>query len=129
MLRFSDNLRRLRNYLQKTNVQYVETGKLKVRDSDVCKMCGTQDYRFQEKGVDVGLAVDMVKDALLGEVDEIALISSDTDLIPAITVAKGAGRQISYIGFEDRLTKALLDQADRTKVLRDAEVVAAYLNK
>ena len=125
-IKFSDNLRRLRNYLNKTSVQYIEYGNLKVRDSDTCKICGAHDLWFQEKGVDVGLAVDMVRDALLGNADEIILLSSDTDLVPAVLVAKEAGKQVTYVGFEDRLTKALFDKADRTQVLRDGEVVTAY---
>jgi len=128
-MKFSDNLRKLRNYLNKTGVKYVESGKLKVRDSDVCKKCGAKDYRFQEKGVDVGLAVDMVRDSLLGDVDHIALLSSDTDIIPAIMIAKGAGKQITYVGFDNKLTKAIVAEADRTQVLRDKEVIAAYNSK
>jgi len=71
----------------------------------------------------------MVKDALLNNVEDIVLISSDTDLIPAILIAKEAGKQVTYVGFEDRLTKALFDKSDRTKVLRDNEVIAAYNNR
>ncbi len=39
-IRFSDNLRRIRNYLRSSNIEYVEAGQLKVRDSDRCKKCG-----------------------------------------------------------------------------------------
>jgi len=128
-IKFSDNLRRIRNYLNKINVKYIEYGNLKVRDSDRCKNCNTQDSRFQEKGVDVGIAVDMVRDALLDNVDDLVLLSSDTDLIPAILVAKEANKQITYVGFEDKLTKALIARSDRTQVLRDTEVIAAYKNR
>ena len=79
-----------------------------------------------EECVDVGIAVDMVRDALLGNADDIVLLSSDTDLIPAILVAREAGKEVTYVGFEDRLTKALFDKSNRTKVLRDSEVIVAY---
>jgi len=123
---FSDNARRIRNCMQQTGVQFIDVGKLKIRDGDICKKCGNQDYHFQEKGVDVGLAVDLVKDALTNPVDEIILLSSDTDLIPAILVAKGAGKKITYVGFEDRLTKALASEADSVQVLRKKEVIEAW---
>ena len=128
-IRFSDNLRRVRNSLNSQNIEYVEAGKLKVRDSDICKICGNKDYRFQEKGVDVGLAVDIVRDTLKDEVDKIILASSDTDLIPAILLAKSEGKDVVYIGFDDRLTQALLVKSSSTQVIRDAEVIEAYKRK
>jgi hypothetical protein len=124
--KFSDNLRRLRNCLKNTGVEYIEAGKLKVRDSDICKQCGAKDLRFQEKGVDVGLAVDIVRDSLLNQVDNIVLLSSDTDLIPAILIAKEAGKTITYVGFADKLTKGIVTEVNKTQVLRDNEVVEAY---
>ncbi len=124
---FADNLRRTRNFLAKTGVKYIEAGKLRVRDSDVCKKCKSQDYRFQEKGVDVGLAVDMVRDALTDNVDQIVLVSSDTDLIPAVLAAKDAGKHITYIGFDNKLTGALVAKADKTQVLRDKEIIENYI--
>ena len=125
-IRFSDNLRRIRNSLAKQNIEYVESGKLKVRDSDTCKTCGNKDYRFQEKGVDVGIAVAMVKDAFLNKVDRIVLVSSDTDLIPAVLLAKEANKEVVYIGFSDRLTRALVDEATSTQALREEEIIEAY---
>ncbi len=78
-IQFADNLRRMRSCLSKTGVKFRATGVLKVRDRDECKKCGATDYKFQEKGVDVGLAVDIVADSLRNNVDHIILVSSDTD--------------------------------------------------
>jgi len=125
-IRFSDNLRRVRNSLNSQKIKYVEVGKLKIRDSDVCKNCGSKDYRFQEKGVDVGLAVGIVRDTLKDEVDRIILASSDTDLIPAIILAKNENKKVVYVGFDDRLTQALSSKSSSTQVIRDTEVVEAY---
>lgn len=121
-IRFSDNLRRVRSNLSKQNITYIEAGKLKIRDSDVCKNCGSKDYRYQEKGVDVGIA----KDALMNNVDRIILVSSDTDLIPAILCAKRADKNVTYVGFSKRLTRALVNECDAIQVLRDDEIVGAY---
>ena len=125
-IRFSDNLRRVRSNLSKQNITYIEAGKLKIRDSDVCKNCGSKDYRYQEKGVDVGIAVNMVKDALMNNVDRIILVSSDTDLIPAILCAKRADKNVTYVGFSKRLTRALVNECDAIQVFRDDEIIGAY---
>ena len=123
---FSDNLRRIKGYLNKIGVQYVGHGALKIRDSDVCKNCGFMDYRYQEKGVDVGLAVSLVRDALTDEVDHIYLLSSDTDLLPAIKIAKENGKEITYVGFDNRLTNAIAKATSTVQVLRDSEIIEAY---
>jgi len=56
----------------------------------------------QEKGVDVRLAVDLVVDAVFNRYDDAYIVSSDTDLIPAVQQAKRAvaGRvRVFRIGF------------------------------
>jgi len=124
--RFSDNSRRLRNTLNQQSIKYIESGKLKLRDSDECKNCGHKDLRFQEKGVDVGIAVDMIVDATSGEVDQAVLLSSDTDLIPAIKVVKALIPTIVYLGFVDKLTNAINSVVTRTETIRDSEIIDAF---
>jgi uncharacterized LabA/DUF88 family protein len=123
---FSDNLRRLKNTLNKQNIKYIESGKLKLRDSDLCKNCGHQDLRFQEKGVDVGIAVDMIVDAYSGIYQQIIILSSDTDPIPAIKVAKKHIATFTYLGFSDKLTNAINSQVTKTETIRDSEIIEAY---
>ncbi len=123
---FSDNLRRLKNTLNKQNIQYIESGKLKLRDSDLCKNCGHHDLRFQEKGVDVGIAVDMIVDAYENRYEQVVILSSDTDLIPAIKVAKSRINTFIYLGFSDKLTNAINSQVTKTETIRDSEIVEAY---
>ncbi|MCL2038768.1 NYN domain-containing protein [Candidatus Saccharibacteria bacterium] len=125
-IRFADNARRVRNSLIKQGVQFVEAGKLKVRDSDVCKVCGSKDYRFQEKGVDVGMAVDMVADAILKDVDRVVLVSSDTDLIPAVKRVQQAGVEIIYVGFSERLTPRLVALVKKTITITDEQIVEVF---
>lgn len=121
-----DSQRRLKNSLEKQSIAFVESGKLKVRDGDKCKECGAQGLHFQEKGVDVKLAVDAVVDSLKGEVDSIILVSSDTDLLPAIITAKENGTQVVYVGFSDKLTNALSIAASETQIIRDSEIIDAF---
>lgn len=123
---FSDNSRRLKNTLNQQSIKYVESGKLKLRDSDLCKNCGHQDLRFQEKGVDVGIAVDMIVDASSGNVEQAVILSSDTDLIPAIKVVKSLISSVVYLGFSDKLTNAINSQVTRTETIRDNEIIDAF---
>ena len=124
--KFSDVARRLRSTLNQQNVHYNESGKLKVRDSDTCNNCHHQDLRMQEKGVDVGIAVDMVVDALKNDVKKQVLISSDTDLIPAIKAAKAGGSKVVYVGFSNKTTNAIVAEADETEIIRDQEIIDAF---
>lgn len=124
--RFSDGSRRIRGMLEKQDITFNESGKLKVRDSDKCHNCHHQYYRLQEKGVDVGIAVDIVAHALQNETSEIFLVSSDTDLLPAIRIARTNGATLTYIGFADKTTRALVANTDRTEIFRDQEIIDAY---
>ena len=123
---FSDNLRRLKNTLNKQQITFIESGKLKLRDSDTCKNCGHQDLRFQEKGVDVGMAVDMLVDAYEANYDQFVILSSDTDLIPAIKVVKDRVKSLVYLGFSDKLTNAINSQVSKTETIRDSEIIDSY---
>ena len=56
--------------------------------------------RIREKGVDVKLAIDLVIGAADDLYDTAIVISSDTDLIPAIKyVLNGKKKKIEYVGF------------------------------
>ena len=123
---FADNLRRLRSYLTKTGVIFKPAGTLKVRERDICKTCGTADYKLQEKGVDVGLAVDLVTDAFQGEVDHIILVSSDTDLIPALRIVKAINKTLTYVSFPDQQTLAIARLADTVEIISNEKIIEAY---
>ena len=125
-IKFADNLRRLKGCLAKYGVRYVPCGQLRPRDADKCRNCGFEDYKFQEKGVDVGLAVDMVRDILKRGVEHVILISSDTDLVPAVRVAKDEGARITYLPFDKRVIRPLSVLSDTTITIRRHEIVEAY---
>lgn len=78
---------------------------------------------FKEKGVDVKIAVDMICLACDQKVDEIILLSSDSDLQPAITELKK--RQVScvYVGFENQPNRGMTYTANRTILIRNTEVL------
>ena len=127
-IKFADNLRKLKNSLAKYDVKYIPCGRLRARELEKCKQCGFEDYKFIEKGVDVGLAVDVVRDILKRGVEHVILISSDTDLVPAIRVVKDEGARVTYISFDKMIIRPLSVLSDSTIAIRGYEVAEAYAN-
>jgi uncharacterized LabA/DUF88 family protein len=80
-----------------------------------------RDGRFFEKGVDVRLAVDIVSMAQEKKYDVAIVLSSDTDLIPAMQKAIGHKRQVVHIGFEHQPSLALIRYASRSRLLTRQE--------
>jgi len=56
------------------------------------------DGSFHEKGVDILLAVEMIRLAFEKKYDVAYLISSDTDLVPAVDECKRLGGEVVYVG-------------------------------
>ena len=67
---------------------------------DVCKpivkesFLDISDHSKKEKGIDVWIAIDMVKEALQDNVDYCILISCDADFIPAFDLIKEIGKDV-----------------------------------
>lgn len=76
------------------------------------------DGKFHEKGVDVNIAVDIVKSALKDECDHFILVSSDTDLLPAISTAKEAGKTVEYVGFSHQPSLAMVANCSESRLLK-----------
>lgn len=127
-VKFADNLRKLKNCLAKYEVEYIPCGRLRARELEKCKQCGFRDYKFIEKGVDVGLAVDIVRDVLKQNVEHVILVSSDTDLVPAVRVVKDEGVKITYISFDKMIIRPLSVLSNSTITIRGYEIAEAYAN-
>ncbi len=84
------------------------------------------DKTYHEKGVDVRLAVDLVEGAFEDRYDVAILISSDTDLIPALQRVRKYKKTVEYIGFADRPSYGLQRYANITRLLTKEEI-SAYL--
>jgi len=121
-----DSNRKLKNILNKEKIICIDGGQLKLRDSDKCDDCGHQSQKLQEKGVDVRMAVDIILDSQLPHVQRQVLLSSDTDLLPAVKVVTKASKQLVYMGFTDKLTFALSRAATETQTIRDQEIIDAF---
>lgn len=73
--------------------------------------------KFHEKGVDVKLATEMLIGAYQNFYDTAILISSDTDLIPAIKHIKFLGKKIEYIGFSHMPSIGLQKYVNSSRLL------------
>jgi len=66
------------------------------------------DGKYHEKGVDVNIAVDLLVATYENLSDRLILVSSDTDLLPAIAKAKEKGKFVEYVGFSHKPSVALV---------------------
>ena len=78
--------------------------------------------RYHEKGVDVLIAVDMLAGAYEDTYDKVILISSDTDLLPAILKVKKIGKTVQYVGFGHKASHAMIDNCSSSYLLRKADI-------
>ena len=81
------------------------------------------DGKYYEKGVDVQIAVDIVRGAIKNEYDICYVISSDTDLLPAIQTAKEEGKKIIYVGFEHFISRALSRNCTSSIILKKNQLL------
>lgn len=78
--------------------------------------------KYHEKGVDVQLAADLLVGAYENTYDTAIILSSDTDLIPAIKKIKELGKSVEYIGFAHHPTIALQTHATLSHLLIKEEI-------
>lgn len=116
---FFRNLRQLdKRYQVWMNKQSRETNPPKCpqcrEEIGVCTNCGADMRGYEEKGVDVALAVRMMREMHEGRLGAAVLISSDRDFIPLIREIRGYGVTTLHAGFpsggrsvRDRCDKAI----------------------
>lgn len=85
-------------------------------------LLASDDGTYHEKGVDVQIATNILRGAFRNEFDTCYLISSDSDLIPAIVAAQSYGKTIVYIGFHHQPSFALLRTAKESKLLTKEDI-------
>ena len=86
--------------------------------------------RIREKGVDVKLAIDVVIGASDNLYDTAIVISSDTDLIPALKyVVNGKKKGIEYIGFAGSPSYGMMKESTAQRVLSKEDLVAFQYDK
>ena len=100
-----DNQQKLFEHLRKNKFKYSLGYLLK------------SDGKFHEKGVDVNIAVDILVTTYEDLADHIILVSSDTDLLPAIKKAKEKGKTVEYIGFSHQPSVAMVANCSKSRLL------------
>ena len=81
------------------------------------------DGRFHEKGVDVNIAVDILVATYENLCDHIILVSSDTDLLPAIKKARQKGKTIEYVGFSHNPSLAMIANCNESRLLKQEDLL------
>lgn len=78
-----------------------------------------QNYNgiYKEKGVDVRLALDIYRQANENLYDRAIVVSSDSDLLPAIRMAQACGKEVEYIGFINSSSIAMLRECKIKRLL------------
>ena len=81
------------------------------------------DGKIREKGVDIKLAVDLVIGASDNLYDTTIVISSDTDLIPAIKyVYKAKKKNVEYIGFGSNPSFGMIKESSISRVFSNIDM-------
>ena len=81
------------------------------------------DGRRHEKGVDVHIAVDLLVGAYENQYDTAILISSDTDLIPALAKVRSMKKKVEYIGFSHKPSYGLITHSDIRRLLTKEDLI------
>ncbi len=116
-----ESQRRLKRHLEEQGFTVILSGR--VRGQTEKTFNGKEVLVFKEKGVDVKIAVDMVKDACDGKLKTAIIGSSDSDLQPAIAELKNRDVERIYLGFEDSPNKGMTFTTNRTILIRNSEVL------
>lgn len=80
------------------------------------------DKTYHEKGVDVRIAVEMIRFARENKYDTAYLISSDTDLVPAVEEVRAFCKEVCYVGIPKGQSFGLSKASNNVILLRPEEI-------
>jgi len=78
--------------------------------------------KIREKGTDVKIAVDLMVGAVDDLYDTAVLVSSDTDIIPAIKYVRYKGKKVEYIGFSHNPSLGIQKNVDFSILLTPSDI-------
>lgn len=78
--------------------------------------------KIREKGTDVKLAVDLIVGAIEDKYGTAILVSSDTDLIPAVQYIKYRKKKLEYVGFSHSPSLGMQKHADFSILLLPKDI-------
>jgi len=86
--------------------------------------------RIREKGVDVKLAIDLVIGASDNLYDIAIVITSDTDIIPAIKyVRNGKKKKVEYISFAGNPSFGMIKECDIQRIFSAEDLQVFQIEK
>ncbi len=80
------------------------------------------DKTYHEKGVDVRLAVEIIRFARQNKYDIACLLSSDTDLVAAVEEVQAFGKTAQYVGIPKGQSFGLSKVSDDVRLIRAEEI-------
>jgi len=116
-------IRRQKNN-KKSEEMYADQQRLfrKLQQQDIIITLGQliqhPDKTYHEKGVDVRLAVEMIRFARENKYDEAYLVSSDTDLVAAAEEVQSFNKTVQYVGIAKGQSYGLSKTSDDVRLLR-----------
>lgn len=111
-------------YLTNQKITIIKAGHLKVRDSHICVHCGKKTLILQEKGVDVRVATDLLVNSKTK--NNIAIVSSDSDIVPALQQAKNYRSRITYICPSSKLNRSIASRSNGVLKFNDKKIIANF---
>lgn len=112
---------------QKDNHEFVARGEVK-RTRSRCRDCGNTWPDYSQKGVDVGIAVDLVDMAYQGGLDSIILVAGDGDLVHAIEAAKNAYVNVFVAYCDERSQQISFAESIVTEADQSVQLTPDYLS-
>ena len=83
----------------------------------------------REKGTDVKIATDLIIGAVDNLYDTAILVSSDTDLIPAIQYIRYKNKKLEYVGFSHAPSFGIQKHADFSRLLLPSDIEKFKIQK
>lgn len=112
--------------LTNQGIRVVKGGTLKVHQSRTCYECGNRTMLLHEKGVDVRLAIDIVQAAIARTTNHIVILSSDSDMIPALEVVKRSGVRTTYLYSEYEMNQQVAKICDNMIPYNENQIIESY---
>lgn len=112
--------------IQRTPYFELRLGKL-VKREVVCAACNDRHQRYQEKGVDMRIGVDMLAGASKQLYDVAILVTGDGDLVEAVKAVKDLGKHVELATFPIGRSDELANAADVVTTLDQAKMVSLYM--
>ena len=82
---------------------------------------------YEQKGVDVHLAVQMIDLAFRNTCDVVILLSGDSDFVPAVNLVKNLGKHVELAVVEGQPCFDLEAACDKTTILTNAFLAPAWI--